>query len=140
MDRKRLLIVSAVSGFAAFLWWLSATLSLPDQPIITGTSAAPDYIIDGMYVVKMNKKGGKKFSLSAKRMTHYPIEELGRLEKAYLVQYQDNGVTIHTSADKARYPDSGRELYMQSNVRIIRKRNGKLLSDIRSNSTHVLLQ
>lgn len=140
MDRKRLLVVSAVLGFAAFLWWLSAAFSLPDQPIVTGTPATPDYIIDGMRVTKMNKQGKKKFSLSATRLTHYPVEKLSRLQKATLVQYRRDGITIHTSADKARYPDSGRELYMESNVRIIRKKNGNVLSDIRSSSTHVLLK
>ncbi len=140
MDRKRIIIVSVVLGFAVFLWWLSATLSLPDQPIVTGTPATPDYIIDGMRVTKMDKQGKKKFILSAKRMTHYPTEKLARLQKATLVQYQGDGITILTSADKARYPDSGRELYMESNVRIIRKKNGKVLSDIRADSTHVLLQ
>lgn len=141
MDRKRLLIVSTVLGFSAFLWWLSTTLNLPDQPIIiTDTPATPDYIIDGMRVVRMNKKGNKEFSLSAKRMAHYPAEKLRRLEKVYLVQYQSDGITIHTSADNARYPDSGREIYMESNVRIIRKKNGNILGDIRSNSTRVLLK
>lgn len=140
MDRKRLLIVSTVLGFAAFLWWLSTTINLPDQPIVTGTPATPDYIIDGMRVVRMDKKGNRKFSLSAKRMTHYPAEKLRRLEKVYLVQYQSDGITIHTSADKARYPDNGREIYMESNVRIIRKKNGNILGDIRSNSTRVLLK
>ncbi len=140
MDRKRLTIVSAVSGFAAFLWWLSNTLSLPDRPIVIGTPATPDYIIDGLRVVRMNTNGKKKFSLSAKRMTHYPKEKLARLEIAYLVQYQRDGVTIHTRADKARYLDNGQEIYMEKNVRIVRKKNGKVLSDIRSDSTRVILQ
>lgn len=140
MDRKRLAIVSAVLGFTVFLWWLSNTLSLPDRPIVTGSPATPDYIIDGLHVVQMNKNGKKKFTLSAKRLTHYPKEGLARLDKAYLVQYQHDGVTIHTSADRARYPDSGQELYLEKNVRIIRKKDGNVLSDIRSDSTRVILQ
>jgi LPS export ABC transporter protein LptC len=140
MDRKRFIIVSVVLLFTAFLWRLSATLSLPDRPIVTGTPATPDYIIDGMHVVQMNKQGKKKFKLAAKRLTHFPKEKLARLENAYLVQYQRDGVTIHTSADRARYPDSGQELYMEDNVRIIRRKNGRVISDIRSNSTRVVLQ
>ncbi|MEE8388154.1 MAG: LPS export ABC transporter periplasmic protein LptC [Acidiferrobacterales bacterium] len=140
MDRKRLAIVSAVLVFTVFLWWLSTTLRLPDRPIVTGSPATPDYIIDGLHVVQMNINGKKKFSLSAKRLTHYPKEGLARLDNAYLVQYLRDGITIHTSADRARYPDSGLELYMEKNVRIIRKKNGNVLSDIRSDSTRVILQ
>lgn len=140
MDRKRVVIVSLVLGFAAILWWIATALNLPDQPIITGDSIAPDYIIEGLHLVRMNKNGNKKFSLSAKRLTHYPQENLARLDKATLVQYQRDGVTIHTSADRARFPDSGQEIYMQQNVRIIRKKNSKVLSDIRAESTHVILQ
>jgi len=140
MDRKRLTIVSAVIGFTVFFWWLSTTLRLPEQPILIGTPATPDYIIDGLHVVQMNTTGNKKFALSAKLMTHYPSEKLARLDNAYLVQYQRDGVTIHTSADRAKYPDSGKELYMEQNVRILRKKNGNVLSDIRSNSTRVILR
>ncbi|MFV1997929.1 MAG: LPS export ABC transporter periplasmic protein LptC [Acidiferrobacterales bacterium] len=140
MDRKRLAILSVVLGFTIFLWWLSTALSLPDRTIVTGAPDTPDYIVDGLNVVQTNANGKKKFTLSAKRMSHYPSEKLARLEKAYLVQYQSDGVTIHTSADRARYPDNGQELYMEKNVRIIRKKNGKVLSDIRSNSTRVILQ
>ncbi len=140
MDRKRLAVISAVLGFTVFLWWLSTALSLPDRPIVTGAPDTPDYIIDGLNVVRMNTNGEKKFTLSAKHMSHYPNEKLAYLEKAYLVQYQRDGVTIHTSADRARYPDSGKEIYMEMNVHIVRKKNGKLLSDIRSNSTRVIFQ
>ncbi len=140
MDRKRLAIVSAVLGFTVFLWWLSNTLSLPDRPIVTGSLATPDYIIDGVHAVQINTTGTKKFTLSARRLTHYPQEGLARLDEAYLVQYQHDGVTIHTSADRARYPDSGQELYLEKNVRIIRKKDGNVLSDIRSDSTRVILQ
>jgi len=140
MDRKRLAILSVVLGFTIFLWWLSTALSLPDRPIVTGAPDTPDYIVDGLNIVQTGTNGKNKFTLSAKRMSHYPNEKLARLEKAYLVQYQRDGVTIHTSADRARYPDSGKELYMEKNVRIVRKKYGKVLSDIRSNSTRVILQ
>jgi LPS export ABC transporter protein LptC len=140
MDRKRLAILSTVLGFTVFLWWLATALSLPDRSIVTGALDTPDYIIDGLNVVRMNVNGKKKFTLSAQLMSHFPNEKLARLEYAYLVQYQRDGVTIHTSADKARYPDSGQELYMEKNVRIIRKKNGNVLSDIRANSTRVILR
>ena len=140
MDRKRYIIVSSVLGFSAFFWWIATTLNLPEQPIVTGNTVTPDYIIDGLHLVRMSKNGNKKFSLSAKRLTHYSEENLARLDKVTLVQYQRDGITIHTSADSARYPDSGREVYMQKNVRIVHKKNNKVLSDIRSGSTHVILQ
>lgn len=140
MDRRRLAIISAVLGFTVFFWWLATALRLPDRPIVSGALDTPDYIIDGLKVEQMNVNGKKKFTLSALHMSHYPNEKLARLEKAYLVQYQRNGVTIHTSADKAQYPDSGQKLFMEKNVRIIRKQNGNVLSDIRSNSTRVILQ
>ncbi len=140
MDRKHLIVIVSVLTFAALLWWLSALLSLPERPLVTGAPTTPDYYIDGMHVTYMDKQGRKKFELNASKLVHYPAENLARLSKVYLIQYQPDGISVHTRADKARYPDDGREIFMERNVHIVRKKNGKVLGDIRANQTHVLLK
>lgn len=140
MDRKLLAITSSILTFTVFVWWITSSIELPEQLTDAAGKSVPDYEIDGLQLVRMDKKGNKKFSLTAKRMTHYPGEGWARLENTYLVQYLRDGVTIHTRADKANYPDSGKEILMQHNVRIIRKKNGLVQSDIRSDSTRIILQ
>ena len=139
MDRKRLVIIASVLVFTAFFWWLSTLFSLGQRPLVTGAPRTPDYIIDGMHVTHMDKRGRKKFELRADTLSHYPEEKLARLRKVYLVQYEENGIQVHTSADRARYPDDGSELFMEQNVHIVRRQNGKVVGDIRANTTHITL-
>lgn len=140
MDRKRLLVIASIVVFAALLSWLSRWLSLPERPVVSGTPTTPDYYIDGMHVTHMDKHGRKKFELRAAKLVHFPKEKQARLREVYLIQYQPDGITVHTRADDARYPDSGKEIHMQNNVHIIRKRDGRVLNDIRANRTDVYLK
>lgn len=140
MDRKQLIVIASVLVFAALLSWLSRWLSLPERPMVTGPPTTPDYYINGMHVTHMDKNGRKKFELRAAKLVHFPREKLARLHDVYLVQYQPDGITVQTRADDARYPDGGKEIHLQNNVRIIRKRDGKLLDDVRANRTDVYLK
>lgn len=140
MDRKRLIVIAGIVVFAALLSWLSRWLSLPERPMVTGIPTTPDYYIDGMHVTRMDKHGRKKFELRAAKLVHFPKERQASLHDVYLIQYQPDGITVHTRADDASYPDSGEEIHMQNNVHIVRKRNGKVLGDIRANRTDVYLK
>lgn len=140
MDRKRLVIIASVLVFAGFFWWLSSLLSLGQRPLVSGTPSTPDYLIDGMHVTHMNEQGRKKFELRADNLAHYPEQKLARLSKVYLIQYESNGIQVHTSADRARYPDDGSEIFMERNVHIVRKQNGRVLGDIRAKTTHIILE
>jgi LPS export ABC transporter protein LptC len=140
MDRKRLIVIASVVVFAALLSWLSRWLSLPERPMVSGMPTTPDYYIDGMHVTHMDKRGRKKFEVIAAKLVHFPKEKQARLHDVYLIQYQPDGVTVQTRADNARYPDSGKEIHMENNVHIIRKRSGKVLDDIRANRTDVYLK
>lgn len=138
-DRKHFTLTASVLVFAAFIWWFSNLLRLPDQPVLSRTSIVPDYFIDGMQVVGIGHDGEKNYVLRAKRLTHYPKEKLSRLEHPYLIQYESDGSTIHTRARKAYLLDHHGELTMKGNVRIIRKMKKRVISEIQSNVTHIIL-
>jgi LPS export ABC transporter protein LptC len=140
MDKKRLLILASVLVFTGFFWWLSTLLSLGKQPLVGEAPRTPDYLIDGMHVTHMNKQGRKKFELRAENLAHYPDQKLARLTRVYLIQYEANGVQVHTSADRALYPDNGSEIFMDQNVHIVRKQDGRVIGDIRAKTTHIVLQ
>lgn len=140
MDRKRLIIIASVLAFAVILWWGSTLLSLPERQLVTGRPTTPDYAIEGMHVTQMDSSGRKKFELRAAHLIHYPRENLARLQDVFLIQYEPGGIRIDTRADTARYPDHGKEILMQKNVHIVRKRDGRIIGDIRAEETHITLK
>jgi LPS export ABC transporter protein LptC len=140
MDRKRLIAIAVALFFAGLLWWVSNLFRLTEAPLVTGAPDTPDYTIEGMHVTNMDSRGRKSYELRATRLAHFPAEKLSRLDKVHLIQYQSGGIQIDTRADTARYPDDGKEIYMERNVHIVRMQNGRVVGDIRTGSARVLLK
>jgi LPS export ABC transporter protein LptC len=140
MDRKRIIVIAVVLFFTALLWWISSLLRLTEAPLVTGTPDTPDYTIGGMHVTTTDSRGQKSYELRAQHLAHFPSDRLSRLNRVHLTQYQSDGIQIDTRADTARYPDDGKEIYMESNVHIVRKQNGRVVGDVRTHSAHIVLK
>jgi LPS export ABC transporter protein LptC len=140
MDRKRLTLAAAVILFAALLWWLSGLIHLPRTGPASAPAQTPDYTMENMLATQMDKQGRPVYRLTAKELTHFPARKESILDKPDLVQYHPGGVTVTTRADRARFPDSGKEIEMFDNVRIVERRNGRLVSDVSANHTQVFLK
>ena len=140
MDRKRIIVIAVALFFAGLLWWVSTLLHLTEAPLVTGTPDTPDYTIDGMHVTSTDPRGRKSYELRADHLAHFPADKLSRLNRVHLIQYQPDGIQIDTRADRARYPDNGQDIYMESNVHIVRKQNGRVIGDVRTRSAHIVLK
>ncbi|KPK51189.1 MAG: hypothetical protein AMS22_11355 [Thiotrichales bacterium SG8_50] len=140
MDRKRLIVIAAALFFAGLLWWVSTLLRLTEAPLVSGTPDTPDYTIDGMHVTSTDKLGRKVYELRAKHLAHFPADKVARLTTVHLTQYQSGGIQVDTRADKARYPDDGKQILMEKNVHIVRRKNGRTIGDVRANSTQIWLK
>jgi lipopolysaccharide export system protein LptC len=140
VDRKHLTLTAAVILFAALLWWLSGLIHLPRTAPSPASADVPDYTMENMHATQMDKAGQPEYRLTAQTLTHYPVRKLSLLDKPNLVQYHPGDVTVTTRADRASFPDSGREIEMFDNVRIVERRKGRVVSDVSANHTKVLLK
>lgn len=140
MDRKHLILTAAVILFAALLWWLSNLIHLPRTAVAPRTPETPDYTMEKLDATQMDKAGRPTYRLTASHLTHYPERHEAILEQPVLVQFRKKGLTITTRADQARLPDDGRKIYMRGHVRMVERRNGRILSDVSANQTDVLLE
>ncbi len=140
MDRKHLILTAAVILFATLLWWLSSLIRLPQTAVEPRTPETPDYTMEKLDATQIDKAGQPTYRLTASRLTHYPARHEAMLELPVLVQFRVKGLTVTTRADEARLPDDGRKIHMRGHVRMVERRNGRVVSDVSANQTDVLLQ
>ena len=81
----------------------------------------PDFIVENFTATSMNETGKPVSTLTARRMSHYPVDQSSELEKPHLVQLRDNGTELHISADRGKVSGSGEEVRLYGNVVVYRE-------------------
>ena len=75
-----------VAVLAAVTFWLDRVVQPPAEAPAVNTSE-PDYIVDGLSAVRMDRQGRVKHTLKAQKMTHYPEADMTVLVEPRLVTY-----------------------------------------------------
>ena len=110
---------------------------LPD----TGVHAKHDYRISGLDTRKFADNGKLRYHLRANTLTHVPARKSSLLVQPRLWQYEANGNSIETTADRADLSDDREQIEMRGNV-ITRQRDktGKLLAQAETGKLTLRLQ
>jgi lipopolysaccharide export system protein LptC len=109
---------------AALSFWLERIL----QPTATPGSSAlrhdPDYIVDGLSAVRMDEQGRVKHTLRARKMTHFPDDDVTVLVDPHLVTYSQGRSPVSITSRDAHMSGNGENVYFENEVRVVRSAVG----------------
>jgi lipopolysaccharide export system protein LptC len=108
---------------AAVTFWLDRVVQ-PPAPAAEPRTAEPDYIVDGLSAMRMDRDGRVKHTLRAVKMTHYPDEDMTLLVEPRFVTYRERHAPVVVTAKHARMSGNGENVYFEEDVRVVRAPEG----------------
>ena len=130
-----LLLLTVLAGVTL---WLDHIVQPPAGPRVTA-SGEPDYIVDGLSATRMDEEGHVKHTLRARKMTHYPDDDLTLLVEPALVTYTDGRSPVTVTARHARVSANGENVYFEDGVRVVRAPHGNRTElVVETNYLHVI--
>jgi len=132
-----LILVAMLVGFT---FWLDRLA----QPVAnTGNSVKrhdPDYMVDGLAARRMNETGATAYTLSAKKMVHYPDDDTTKLTDPRLVSLgAEDKAPITITANQALVSSNGENVYFEDDVRVTRAAFGNSSEmQMRTSYLHVI--
>lgn len=130
-----LLLLAVLAGATL---WLDHIVQPPAGPRVTA-SGEPDYIVDGLSALRMDEEGRVKHTLRAKKMTHYPEDDLTLLVEPTLVTYTEGRSPVTVTARHARVSGNGENVYFEDGVRVVRAPQGNRTElVVETNYLHVM--
>ena len=116
------LLLLAVLAAASF--WLDRAVQPPAGTGTTRASDDPDYFVDGLSAVRMDAQGRVKHTLRARKMTHYPEDDVTMLVDPRFVTYAESAAPVTVTSRHARMSGNGENVVFEDNVRIVRAPHG----------------
>ena len=105
---------------AAFSFWLERALRPPTAPGATVVRHDPDYIVEGLSAVRMDEQGRVKHTLRAKKMTHFPDDDVTVLVQPRFVTYAEGSAPVTVTSLDAHVSGNGDNVYFENEVRVVR--------------------
>jgi lipopolysaccharide export system protein LptC len=120
--------------------WLPNALVKPVIALNSTPQHEPDYHAENFISTMMSAQGNPKYVLRGRKITHYPDDDTSLLEHPQLTQYTPGSATTHTSADRGKIYNHGKDLLMLGNVRVTRgKDQAGPGGEISTQELHVVL-
>src|SRR4051812_30900168 len=110
---------------AALSFWLDRIAQPPATPGTARIGHDPDYIVDGLSAVRMDEAGRIKHTLNARKMTHYPDDDMTILVQPRLVTYSQGGAPVTVTSRDASVSGNGDHVYFENEVRVVRAADAK---------------
>jgi lipopolysaccharide export system protein LptC len=105
---------------AALTFWLDQVVQPPARPGSGTVKHDPDYIVDGLSAVRMDKEGRIKHTLNAQKMTHFPDDDKTMLVQPKFVTYGDGQAPVTVTSREAHMSGNGENVYFERDVRVVR--------------------
>lgn len=105
---------------AAVTFWLDNAVQPIGGARNVAASGEPDYIVDGLAAARMDHEGRVKHTLRARKMTHYPVEDMTVLVEPTFVTYSEGASPITVTSRNARMSGNGEHVYFEDDVRVVR--------------------
>jgi lipopolysaccharide export system protein LptC len=113
-----------LATLAAVTFWLDRVVQPPAPPRAEPSTAEPDYLVDGLSALRMDREGQVKHTLRARKMTHYPEDDMTVLIDPNFVTYGEDHAPVTVTAKHARMSGNGENVYFEDNVRVVRTAQG----------------
>ncbi|HUP94194.1 MAG TPA: LPS export ABC transporter periplasmic protein LptC [Burkholderiales bacterium] len=113
-----------LAALAALTFWLDQVTHPRDRAQSGVVKHDPDYIVEGLSARRMDHVGRVKHTLLARKMTHYPDDDMTLLVEPKFVTYAEGRAPVSVTSRQARVSGNGEHVYFEDNVRVVRAPHG----------------
>jgi lipopolysaccharide export system protein LptC len=111
------ILLAAVAGVTV---WLDRQLQPPERAGEGKTRHDPDYVAENFSSTRTGPDGAPRYTLSARRMVHYPDDDTTYLDAPKLVNFRGSGATVTVTSKNAMLSSNGENAYLTDDVRLVR--------------------
>jgi lipopolysaccharide export system protein LptC len=111
------ILLAAVAGVTV---WLDRQLQPPEHPGEGKARHDPDYIVENFSATRTGPDGAPRYTLSARRMVHYPDDDTTYLDAPKLVNFRDSRIAVTVTSKNAMLSSNGENAYLTDDVRLVR--------------------
>jgi lipopolysaccharide export system protein LptC len=124
---------------AAATFWLSRTVTGLAGKGDGAKRHDPDMMVENFTAKQFGEDGHLRYTLSAKKMIHYPDDDTSHLTEVILKDMENDKPPVTATADTALLTQKGDEVFLRGNVVMIREANKDLSRlVIRTDFLHVI--
>lgn len=124
---------------AGATFWLDQVVRPPVIVEDSGSHRDPDYMLEGLSVIRTNHDGVARYKLFAKKMLHYSDDDSTHLEQPRLVNATPGKPAVQIKADQGELSGSNDDVYLSGNVTLLRNAsNGWGKATMVTSSLHII--
>lgn len=112
--------VVLLAAMAAVTVWLDRQVQPPGRTSDGKTRHDPDYVVDNFSATRIGPDGIPRYTLSARRMVHYPDDDTTHLEAPKLVSFSNLSITATATSKTAMLSSNGENAYLIDDVLLVR--------------------
>lgn len=105
---------------AAVTVWLDRQVQPPEGPRDGTARHDPDYMIENIAATRIGADGNPRYTLSARRVTHYPDDDSTHLDAPRLVRFAPDQGPVTMSSRTALVSSNGADVYLMDDVKVVR--------------------
>ncbi len=127
--------VALLAVITGLTFWLNNLVQPPDLPHEGKMRHDPDYIVENFSATRIGEDGMPRYTLSARRMMHYPDDDSTQLETPHFVHYSREHAPIVATSRTALVSSNGEKIHMQDDVKVVREAEGNMGERVLETST-----
>lgn len=112
--------VVLLAAVAAVTVWLDRQVQPPERARDGKARHDPDYIVENFSATRIGPDGIPRYTLSARRMVHYPDDDTTHLEAPKLVNFGQSNTMFTVTSKSAMLSSNGENAYLTGDVRLVR--------------------
>ena len=112
--------VVLLAAVAAVTVWLDRQVQPPERARDGKARHDPDYVVDNFSATRNGPDGSVRYTLSARRMVHYPDDDTTHLDAPKLVNFGKSNETTTVTSKTALLSSNGENAYLTDDVRLVR--------------------
>lgn len=117
--------IALLLAVAAVTVWLDRQVQPQDRARDGKARHDPDYVVEGFTATRFGPEGTPRYTLSARRMVHYPDDDSTYLDGPKLVSLGKPPATVTVTSKNALISADGEDAYLTDDVRVVRSAYGK---------------
>lgn len=112
--------IMALVLLAAVTLWLDRQVRPPERPGDGNARHDPDYVIENISATRIGADGNPRYTLNARRVTHYPDDDSTHLDAPRLVRFATDLAPVTMSSRTALVSSNGQDVYLMDDVKVVR--------------------